>query len=78
MPAPGALALGAQRPSAEPEPTGSARWSEALAGLLPQFSGWRTPSGAPSSEERTLVPAPAPGGLQELPKVRQVNSIVLA
>ena len=54
---------------------GSTRWSQALAGLLPDFSGWRSPAAAPGGgtgeSGGALALARDPAGAQELPKVRR-------
>jgi len=58
-------AAGQAQAGEDSAPAGSARWSEALSDLLPQFSGWRTPSAAPAERDASAAPA-GPG----LPKVR--------
>lgn len=70
------LALGGSAGQQEggSEAAGSTRWSQALAGLLPDFSGWRSPMAAPGSNTGesggALATARGPAGAQELPKVR--------
>ena len=56
------------------EAPGSTRWSQALAGLLPDFSGWRSPAAAPGGGTGgaggALALARDSAGAQQLPKVR--------
>jgi hypothetical protein len=64
-----AAAAGQAEAAEDGAPAGSARWSEALSDLLPQFSGWRTPSAAPRAA-RDASATSAAGAGPGLPKVR--------